>query len=268
MPNPISKYGYYIGSIFTLLGKIDHPMQTIQIFLNPAAPTIHEIHLPDLKLVFRVRGRMDIWSVKETLLDRFYERYGTSIQDGWKIIDIGGGIGEFTIFAAAGRPGCQVAAFEPFPASFELLQQNLQLNHLDHVQFFPEAIGASDGSLNLDISGGEPLMIQSGARSDLHSGQTIEVPCISLDTALNRLGFSSVDLLKLDCEGAEYSILMDTPVETLRRIQRIVMEYHNNVGPRQHRQLSAYLTNQGFQVQSVPNAVHDHLGYLYAFRLK
>jgi len=36
-----------------------------------------------------VRGPMDIWIAKETYLDRFYERYGTPIGDGWAIIDVG-----------------------------------------------------------------------------------------------------------------------------------------------------------------------------------
>lgn len=264
MPDPIRKYSYYLGSIFHLLTGIENPLRTIQTFLRIGSTGRQTIRLAQSKLVFSVRGTMDIWSVKETFLDRFYEKYGAAVQDGWKIIDIGGGIGEFTIFAAAGRPAAQVAAFEPFPESFELLAHNLQQNGLTHVHIFPEAVGARHGTLTLDLSGGEPLMIQSGSQDTLQSTLSIQADCITLEEALDRLEFAVCDLVKLDCEGAEYSILMDAPSSVLQRIKRIVMEYHDNAGPRTHYDMIAHLTGQGFRVASVPNAVHDHLGYLYA----
>ncbi len=264
MPNFYTKTTYYLGSIFSLLAKVENPLNTIRTFLGLRPPSPQTIRLVDSHLLFTVRGPMDIWSVKETFINRFYERYGTPIQDGWQVLDIGGGIGEFTIFAAAGRPAARVAAFEPFPESFELLKKNLQQNDLQRVQIFPEAIGAADGSLSLDLSGGEPLMIQSGAADARPGAKTITAACLSLQSALDRLGFATCDLLKLDCEGAEYSILMDAPPQTLRRVKRMVMEYHDNAGPRTHADLAAYLTGQGYRVSSVANAVHPHLGYLYA----
>jgi len=264
MPNPIQKYAYYVGSILTLLGGIQNPVNTVLTFLKVKPAGVQTIQLAKSRLQFKVRGTMDIWSVKETLLDRFYEKYGTPVQDGWNILDIGGGIGEFTIFAAAGQPAARVAAFEPFPESFQLLKKNLALNGLGHVQIFTDAIGAQNGQISLDISGGEPLMIQSGQQETLKSSNTISVNCITLENALDRLAFSTCHLLKLDCEGAEYQILMDAAPQVLERIQRIVMEYHDNPGQRTHKDLEVYLASQGFQVKSVPNVVHNHLGYLYA----
>jgi hypothetical protein len=34
-------------------------------------------------------------------------------------------------------------------------------------------------------------------------------------------------LLKLDCEGCEYGLILDANRETLRRFKRIIIEYHN-----------------------------------------
>ena len=50
------------------------------------------------------------------------------LQDGWTIIDIGAGLGDFTAYAAQRSPRGRVLAYEPFPESFALLQQNLKLN--------------------------------------------------------------------------------------------------------------------------------------------
>jgi hypothetical protein len=38
------------------------------------------------------------------------------------------------------------------------------------------------------------------------------------------------DLLKLDCEGAEFDALLSADDETLRRAQRIILEFHRIVG--------------------------------------
>ncbi len=66
---------------------------------------------------------MDVWSVKETFVDRFYERYGAPVGEGWTVMDIGGGIGDFSIFAAYDKPSNQIYAFEPYPGSFTLLRR-------------------------------------------------------------------------------------------------------------------------------------------------
>ena len=73
-------------------------------------------------------------------------------------------------------------------------------------------------------------------------------------------------MLKLDCEGAEYNILFGAPDETLKRIRRIVMEYHDSLTSHTHRDLVKFLSEKGFHVQVTPNYVHDDLGYLYASR--
>ena len=267
MSNPMNKYFYYLNSILTLLGGVENPINTVQTFLGLKPASAQTIRLRKTQLKFSVRGTMDIWSVKETLLDHLYEKYGTPVQDGWNIVDIGGGIGEFTVLAAAGRPAARVAAFEPFPQSFALLKKNLAQNGLKQVRIFPDAIGAEKGQISLDVSGGEPLMIQSGRKETLKSAKTITVNCITLENALDRLKFPTCQLLKLDCEGAEYQILMDVAPNVLKRIERIIMEYHDNAGQRTHKDLEVYLVSQGFRVKSVPNVVHDNLGYLYAEKI-
>ena len=94
------KYPYYLGSIWKLLTSIKPAGKILRAFLRPAAARSMTIQLRENGLQFKVRGVMDIWSVKETYLDRFYEKFGAKIQPGWTVVDIGGGIGDFSIFAA------------------------------------------------------------------------------------------------------------------------------------------------------------------------
>ena len=262
------KYSYYFFSIFKLLFGIREWPLVMRIFLGLTPEGIYTIRLRKSGAKFQVRKAMDVWSVKETFLDRFYEKYGTEIGEGWKIVDIGAGIGEFTLFALLGHPQNFVYAFEPYPRSFDLLSDNLAANQIANAQIFPEAIGAETGTLALDLSSGEPLQIQSFSLDSASiQEEVLKVRSLSLEDAFNRLGLEACDLLKLDCEGAEYDILFHTTASVLGRIDRIVMEYHDNVTANTHQDLVKFLVSKDFAVKTFPNPVHDYLGYLSACRL-
>lgn len=262
------KYAYYLKSIFVLLTQIENPGQTLRIFLGICGSDVKQVRLKSSGLSFYVRGSMDIWCLKETFLDRFYERYGASLQDGWTVLDIGAGLGDFSILAAHGYPNNQVYAYEPFLESFTLLNRNLAANRVGNVQVFQQAIGRT-GSLVLDLSGDEPLQIQSRQGQALESERierSVEVTSLALNEVFVQNGLQRCDLLKMDCEGAEYDILLNAKPEALQRIQRLVMEYHDDIDGHRHAELVDFLKEQGFQVSLAPNPVHAHLGYLYAYR--
>jgi len=244
----------------------NNPILLVKIFLDPTHRGVKTVRLRGRRLQFRVRGAMDVWSIKETFLDRFYERYGFAIRPDWNIIDIGAGIGEYTLYAALAQPGINLFSFEPYLESFVLMQENLGLNAVTNVQVFNDAIGAATGELILDLAGGEPLQFQSHLDKAVHIEKGVTVNSISLVDALAKLGLESCDLLKLDCEGAEYPILFGAPRSALERVQRIVMEYHDNLTPYTHTDLTSFLQERGFEVETFPNPVHSHLGYLRAQR--
>jgi FkbM family methyltransferase len=239
----------------------------VRVFLKTAPPSPYLIELRKSGLKLKARGIMDIWSIKETFLDRFYERFGVGIEDGWTVVDIGGGIGDYTLFAAAAAPHGKVFAFEPFPESFALLQENLAANGAaGRVQAFPEAIWSQAGALKIDSTLGEPGQFISRT-ADTQVAQATQVPSISMADAFARLGIDRCDLMKIDCEGAEYPILFNTPEDVLGRVQRIVMEYHDSVTSYTHRDMQEFLASKGYAVRVVQNYVHPDLGYLYAERV-
>ena len=262
------KYRYYLLSIWKLLVGMKPVTGIMRAFLRPSVAVQQTIEIRNTGQRFRTRGVMDIWSVKETFLDRFYERFSTSIGDGWTVCDIGGGIGDFTIFVASLNPQNVVYSFEPTPDSFKVLQENLKLNQIENAQAFPQAIWSEDGQIVIDTTVGEPGQFTSkeiGANKQVDSGKVI-VPSITLAQAFEATGIALCNLLKIDCEGAEYEILFNTPAEILNRVERIIMEYHDNVSQYTHTDLETFLRNNGFAVKIYPNDVHNYLGYLYASR--
>jgi FkbM family methyltransferase len=164
------------------------------------------------------------------------------------------------------RPESKVFSFEPYPGSLALMQENLRMNGIVNVEVFAEAIGSESGELLLDLTSGEPLQFQSHLERTVSSNGSLSVRSLSLGDALPKLGLESCDLLKLDCEGAEYPILFGAAPSVLEHIQRIVMEYHDNLDQYHHNDLVRFLSRQGFQVEAFPNPVHSHLGYLRAIR--
>lgn len=260
----LRKYIYYLLSIFRLLLGFENPVLILNIFLGkkPAAPRMVRLRRGP---AFFVRGAMDVWSIKETFLDRFYERCGFVIQPGWTVIDVGAGLGDFTVYAAQ-VANTKLLAFEPFPESFKLLIKNVALNRAQNIIVYPDAVSSTQGTLLLDMAGGEPLQFQSSNAPVTKPESQIEVNARSLAEALLETGQGTCALLKLDCEGAEYNILMESPAEVLAKINRIVMEYHDGATAYSHQDLVLYLEASGYKVQTFANPVHANLGYLRAER--
>jgi FkbM family methyltransferase len=261
----LRKYAYYTASIFKLLTRFEDPALILSVFLGRAAAGEKEVRLRESGLRFYVRNAMDIWCLKETFVDRFYERCGTPLSNDWTVVDIGAGLGDFSILAAHGFPANRVYAYEPFQSSFELLQKNLRLNQIGNVQVFNQAIDGHTGQMQLDLSIAEPLQMRSApAGGQLATRQPALVESLSLSDALACNAIQLCDLLKLDCEGAEYEILFQAGEDALRRVRRIVMEYHDGVTPYSHVHMESFLRERGFVITTTPNPVHRNLGYLYA----
>lgn len=257
----LSAVAYYARSIQKLLWNVSPRPKVLALFagLKQSEPLI--IRLRSSGLQFRVRTAMDVWVIKETCLDRDYEN-GAALQDNWMIIDIGAGLGDFTAYAAQRSPNGRVLAYEPFPGSFALLQQNVSLNQLCNVKATPCAIAEQPGSLALNIGLGEAVQ-----HSTTQAGvNTIEVQAITLQQVFDEHGLDRCDLLKMDIEGGEYAILRGVDASLLERVQRIALEYHDNTSAGEHAELVQLLRERGYHVQVRPNPVHDYLGYLYATR--
>ena len=100
------------------------------------------------------------------------------------------------------------------------------MNGIKNVTITPKAVWKFATQLELDISLQEPLQITSGV-AEKTIGKSIRVEAVSLAEVLRSSKLSSVDLVKLDCEGAEFDILLGSRPETVKAFQRIVMEHHD-----------------------------------------
>jgi len=253
------RIGYYISSIPAILGQIRNWYVCFDLLFN-VKPVVIRLRNG---CRFKVRSLMDVWVVKETCLDRDYEANAVSIQDNWTIIDIGAGLGDFAVSVAYQHPTCQVYAYEPFPESYKLLEENIALNHASNVIAFPKAVGAQSGQMTLFATG---AAVQHTTTKTSGPAEAISVQGLGLDDVFAVNALTTCDFLKMDCEGGEFDILFNASAATLQKIRNISLEYHNGVTKFSHQDLVDYLQQRGFQVIIASNPVHSHLGFLYAYR--
>lgn len=204
----------------------------------------------------RLSAPVDLLVVKETLVDDVYELAGLAAEDG-AVVDVGAGVGEFTIEAARRLPGGSVVSFEPNPRTFRLLEENVRASGLANVGLACLAIGTESEYLLHGASRGP----RSSALSP-RAGAGVVVNARRLDDVVPA---GVVRLLKIDCEGLELEVLRSAQ-GVLERVERVVVEYHRHLLPEADRLVLEYLSERGFHVRVRPDPYDRSIGYVYARR--
>lgn len=142
-----------------------------------------------------------------------------------RVLDIGANIGLFSLQVFQSNPAAQVVALEPAPDTFSVLDQTRRENASLNWQTRQEAVYGTDGFVEFDATGtstGRAIRTASG-----HA--TIRVAAVRLETILDReFRAQSIDLLKLDVEGAEESVLRASS-GSLQRVTALIIELHDSV---------------------------------------
>ena len=95
--------------------------------------------------------------------------------------------------------------------------------------------------------------------------KSIQVDSISLQKIFDDNKIALVDFVKMDCEGSEYTIIDTLPLDYLKRISKIAIEYHfTNTKPELLEELIKKIKNSGFHINLFPN--YDGMGFLYAIK--
>lgn len=141
-----------------------------------------------------------------------YERETTRIfeqtaKSGMVVIDIGAHVGYFSLLAArrVGSEG-RVYAFEPEPMNYDLLVKNAELNGYQNIDPIRKAVSSEVGVATLHLSA-----LDNGRHSIFGQGlpqsrdETVETT--TMDAFLEKEGWPTVGLVKVDVEGAELAVL-------------------------------------------------------------
>jgi FkbM family methyltransferase len=166
----------------------------------------------------------DAMTVAEIFVDNCYTR-DLTLPENAVIIDVGGFIGDFSLYAVKRLSARRVIVCEPSPRNWALLLRNIANNSFgDRIEPVNKAVtDGGDVMMNLDAPDENQCMVSAYYQS---GQQLTAVPGISLAELLRDQVVESVDLLKIDCEGGEFAILESTPSDVFSRIRNIVFEFH------------------------------------------
>lgn len=143
------------------------------------------------------------------------------------ILDIGSNIGSSILFFHEQFPDAQIYGFEPHPETFRVLEKNVA--GISSVKIFNYGLGAADAELSVPFDNADFSRFMGNAEGADWSGPLSPTICQIKHTGnvVQSLGLTSVDLIKIDCEGAEYDVLTSLPLDLLRRCKWIVGEMHD-----------------------------------------
>lgn len=188
-------------------------------------------------LRFRIRpGTTDRAAVSEVFLLHSYK----PVPRGAIVIDVGANVGAFTLFGA--RTAKVVYALEPVTDNFEALRRNVEINDANNISLHRLAMAGENGEIQISVAG-----VESSIHFQTPGARLERVTTVTLERFLDEQRIAQVDYLKMDCEGAEWDILLKTAPAVLSRIRHIELEFHNIGNGTDPLMLQDHLASAGFE---------------------
>jgi len=148
------------------------------------------------------------------------------LREGMAVIDVGAHIGIYTLLASSRvGPNGRVFSFEPTPATYELLRENVGRTAYRHwVTLHQNAVSDKAGRLSFAISKDSSRNNSLFFDDKAERQEIVEVETVVLDQTIPE--GQQIDLVKIDAEGAEPAVIRGM-VRILERNPDIVlfMEY-------------------------------------------
>lgn len=161
------------------------------------------------------------------------------------IIDVGAHIGTFALHAARKTPRGLVFGIEACRETYCLLRINTALNRADNITCVHAALADKPGTITLNLAPhnwGHTIVTRRG------SDQGEKVPALTLAQFLEEHRIDHCHFMKLNCEGAEFPILLAASPETLKKFGVILTLYHCDLYGRgaTEQDLAKHLQSAGF----------------------
>ncbi|MFD2420823.1 FkbM family methyltransferase [Amycolatopsis pigmentata] len=215
----------------------------------------------------------------EIFSEHCYLRRGITIGEDAVVVDVGANVGLFTLYVKQLRPRARVLALEPMPATFEALRANLDRHGVTGVTPLRRALGARPEpdvafTYFADVPGNSTRYPESKAaigdqaatpedracRERLFAHRReVRMPVERLSDVLATAGLpGTIDLVKIDVEGAEADVLAGIDDHDWARIRQVVLEAQDSGTSAATR---AILAERGFTVGADrPEGVLGELG--------
>jgi FkbM family methyltransferase len=188
--------------------------------------------------------------------------YLECLREGMTVFDVGANVGELTLLFSrfVGARGV-VHAFEPCGQAFVRLESICRAASLRNVRLNRLALAEDESPVSLNVYDEEHMSWNTRARRPLEDyGIDVkplaveEVPATTLDLYCERNGVTSVDLLKVDVEGAEFQVLLGAQrMLREKRVRCVTFEFGQttfDMGNSPDR-IESYLRDAGYELRNL-----------------
>lgn len=182
-------------------------------------------------------------ALKGVFLDVEYDCSGLFNPPPLRILDLGANIGMGSLSLACQFPEAEFVCVEPDPRNLGLLKTNLHQNGI-RAEIVPAAVGVVSGKSSLRFNNDPTCSrLDSLPEQDLHDLTGVDM--VTVPEVLARAGWKTVDLLKIDIEGAEDEIL-SAKNDWLENVGAIILEIHPITTPGN---ILSYIKGYGFSIR-------------------
>ena len=176
------------------------------------------------------------------------------------ILDIGSNRGYFSIYAAKMGGGC-ILAYEPIYSTYQSIVHNIGMNEYQKV-ITPFNVGVSGSDEVKEFFIHASITTSMVFKGDENT-EIQKIPCVSLKNIIDSNKLLKIDLIKMDCEWAEYEIFYNTPRIYLDMIKEIRMEYHDSKNDKMNiLELKKFMLKNNYRVRKQV-ATTDSLGIIW-----
>ena len=172
------------------------------------------------------------------------------------VIDIGANSGATSIYFAM-NGAKKVIAVEPMPITYNYLTMNVQVNKLESIiECINGAVLNSLDDKSIEVDCGNTGLGAKVSQND-PLASTLKIPILNLNTLIKDLKETGI-VIKMDCEGCEYSSILNLTPDTLFKIDEIMLEYHSGF-----RSICSFLIRNNFSVE-LSDDFRKSVGIMYA----
>jgi len=281
---PIKWFYYYLFNKYYEINAIIEKSQinddkSIYLVLKNGLKIIYKPYTQDAEINFTERYKYGNKSKMEKILnvEKYYFIYDLiheiyvkndyfkffSINENDTVLDAGANIGLFTILAGKKLNNTgKVIAVEPDDNNFDMLQENIKINNLKNI--IPYKKGLWSHETNLEFLIGKRPGEHSLLDNDQFSGNKIVIECVSLDSLLDTFNLSHFDFIKMDIEGAEIEVVLNSKriIEDIRT-KWVIEALHPVDGHAAYKKIMPYMNEHNFKILA---DVDNYRGTIYGIK--
>jgi FkbM family methyltransferase len=191
-----------------------------------------------LRMPMRLPDDKGFW--KGTYEEGFCARLGAAVRPGDVCCDIGAFRG-YTAGVMALAGASEVCAFEPAPINQQSVRRVMALNPGLRIKLVEAAVGAEEGTIKITIHEDASMNFVG---EDASGRPAVDVKMVALDRMVASGALESPQLLKIDVEGAEASVLRGAGKSLRNSVREIFVELHHDEA---RQECEGLLSEAGFE---------------------